>query len=267
MKPATLTRIAALAASLASALAPSGAAAQRMVTNRWVPNYSYPAEPVEGTPYYRLRGSTGHLNNESGRLLFSPVQDGWWSAMWEPEAVDGTYFRLKNRWTGTYLNSQDPNLLLSTAIEPGWWSAMWSMADGGPMIGGGGAAQPQPQPQPQRSPIADYQVVIGTGTDSGAGTDSNIYISIYGANGTTNEVRLNGLANYDVFENGSRNEFILSAQANVGPIQRVTLRSDGSGLGSDWEVAEVTVRNLLTGESFSVMRNGSWLFGGNTGQY
>jgi hypothetical protein len=261
MKPTRLAMLAAL--PLMSILATAAAGAQRMVTNRQVPNYSYPAEPVEGTPYFRLRGSVGHINIETGRLQVSPVQDGWWSAMWEVEPVDGTFFRLKNRWNGTYLNSETP-LLLSSAIQAEWPSAMWFMADGGPMIGGGAAAPPPVPPQPQPSPIADYRVVIRTGTDSGAGTDANIYLSIYGTNGATNEVRLNGLASYDVFENGSRDEFIVNGQANVGAIQYVTLRSDGSGLGPEWQIVEITVTNLVTGASIGVQRAGSWLFGGNT---
>lgn len=137
---AATTRVALITAAL-SILAGAGAPAdaQRAVTNRHLTQYTYVAEPVEGTAYVRLRGSVGHVNNETGALVVSPVQPGWWSAMWEAEPVDGTYFRLKNRWTGTYLNAETGPLLVG-AVQPGWWSAMWFMADGGPMIGGAAAA-------------------------------------------------------------------------------------------------------------------------------
>jgi len=51
---------------------------------------------------------------------------------WSKEDVDATYFRLKNRATGLYMNNE--NLLdyvQSTTIQNTWWSAMWREEDAG----------------------------------------------------------------------------------------------------------------------------------------
>lgn len=47
-------------------------------------------------------------------------------------AEAGTYFRLKNRWTGEYLHIQNNNgrLQVGTIGSPGWWSAHWKFEQG-----------------------------------------------------------------------------------------------------------------------------------------
>jgi hypothetical protein len=98
--------------------------------------------------------------------------------------------------------------------------------------------------------IGMYMVTIRTGTSSGAGTDSNIYLTIYGTDGNTGEIRLNPLRSNDVFENGATETFIIAGKNEVGQVTGVTLRSDGSYPGSAWQLAEVTVTSPLTQTNF-----------------
>lgn len=72
------------------------------------------------------------INTENG-LQSTSVPSNYYSGQWLLIPVDsaGVYYRIKNRWTGQYLNNQT-GPLQSTTIDPSWWSAMWSResADG-----------------------------------------------------------------------------------------------------------------------------------------
>ena len=87
----------------------------------------------------------------------------------------------------------------------------------------------------------DYKIVIQTGDVADAGTDSNIYINIYGNLGETGEYRLNGLIEGDAFERNKQDTVTLTDILNVGTIDKVQIRSDGSGPWSGWYLTSVTV--------------------------
>lgn len=80
----------------------------------------------------------GHLqiNVEKGGLDASPALNGWWSADWvfEPlTAPDGRQaYRIKNRYTGVYLNTE-VKPIQATNIQSGAWSSYWTLepTDGG----------------------------------------------------------------------------------------------------------------------------------------
>jgi hypothetical protein len=86
-----------------------------------------------------------------------------------------------------------------------------------------------------------YQVSIKTGNESGAGTDSNIFMTIYGTAGQTEETRLNGLISGDAFERNKTDTLTLKNLSDVGSLTKVTIRSDGSIAGSAWLLESVTI--------------------------
>jgi len=95
-------------------------------------------------------------------------------------------------------------------------------------------------------PPKDYDLVIKTSTTSGAGTDSNIYIILYGTlpDGTqseTKEVRLNGYLSGNAFEAGDTDRLTLVGLKDVGDLTRIRLRNGGEWLGSDWRLSYITV--------------------------
>lgn len=47
-----------------------------------------------------------------------------------------------------------------------------------------------------------YEVEVTTGVKDGAGTDANVYITIYGSSGPTKEKKLNGKFFENNFEKG-----------------------------------------------------------------
>jgi hypothetical protein len=120
---------------------------------------------------------------------------------------------------------------------------------------GGGASAPPPE----RPATADFSLIVRTGTSDGAGTDSNIYVTIHGSLGNTGEIRLNGLRGNDVFERGANEVFTFPA-ANVGTVTAVVFRSDGQFMGSNWQLDAISLRHSQTGGVFE-RGVGQWLDG------
>ena len=84
----------------------------------------------------------------------------------------------------------------------------------------------------------DYNIKVKTGDKILAGTDSNIYITIYGDEGATAERRLD-----HSFERNSLHTLTLIDLTDVGDLENVKIRSDGSGFGSDWYLSWISVDN------------------------
>lgn len=88
---------------------------------------------------------------------------------------------------------------------------------------------------------SQYRLKINTGNVRGAGTDSDIYVKLAGTKGETNEVEVSGLYNGNAFEKGTSHSVVASFDKNVGEIQKITVRSDMSGVGADWFLDSVQV--------------------------
>ena len=92
-----------------------------------------------------------------------------------------------------------------------------------------------------------YRVTLHTGTDTGAGTDAMINIQLHDEDGTLLATRLY----VGDLENGATDIVYLAPMSSGGPVSKVSLRRTGDSvdLTGDWQVATVTVDDLLTGES------------------
>jgi hypothetical protein len=110
---------------------PSGTAVGT-VTNRFRPTVVYELVPVQGTDFFRLRTPDGFLHTETGNVTVGPIDDGWWSAMWEVEKMPTEPFvRLRNRFRQTQLLHTERGAPEAGAIETTWWSAMWTRTNTG----------------------------------------------------------------------------------------------------------------------------------------
>ncbi len=87
----------------------------------------------------------------------------------------------------------------------------------------------------------DVQVV--TGTARGAGTDANVFCTLYGGDGSSSgEFQLSkSLEHKDKFEAGQTDSFVWEGQQLRGGVCSVGVRFDASGLGSDWQLHRVSV--------------------------
>uniref|UniRef100_A0A3P9KDP6 Lipoxygenase homology domains 1a n=1 Tax=Oryzias latipes TaxID=8090 RepID=A0A3P9KDP6_ORYLA len=97
-----------------------------------------------------------------------------------------------------------------------------------------------------------YEVTMETGDVQGAGTDTQIYMSVFGANGSTEEMLLE--KNEDRFERGQEDTFNMEID-DIAPLRKMRMRIDGSGSRPDWFLDKV---NLST-EEVSVFTYEDWL--------
>ncbi|XP_070707153.1 lipoxygenase homology domain-containing protein 1 [Pempheris klunzingeri] len=100
-----------------------------------------------------------------------------------------------------------------------------------------------------------YEVTVVTGDVQNAGTDTLIFMSVFGANGSTEEMLLQ--KNEDRFERGQEDTFNMEID-DIAPLRKMRLRIDGSGSRPDWFLDQVIMRNLTT-EEVSVFTYEDWL--------
>ncbi|XP_038600030.1 lipoxygenase homology domain-containing protein 1 isoform X2 [Tachyglossus aculeatus] len=106
--------------------------------------------------------------------------------------------------------------------------------------------------------IVLYSVAIYTGDIPGAGTDANIFITIYGDLGDTGERFLGKSENsMNKFERGKDDTFIIEA-ADLGVIYKIKIRHDNSGLLPDWYLEKVDIWNDTNEDEFLFLC-GRWL--------
>ena len=68
--------------------------------------------------------------------------------------------------------------------------------------------------------ITEYEVVTVTGDVKGAGTDSNVYVTLFGMRGTTKKMPLVPRTGVDPFERGNSDIFTFKCN-NVGPLRKI----------------------------------------------
>uniref|UniRef100_A0A4W6CIC0 Lipoxygenase homology PLAT domains 1 n=1 Tax=Lates calcarifer TaxID=8187 RepID=A0A4W6CIC0_LATCA len=92
-----------------------------------------------------------------------------------------------------------------------------------------------------------YSVTVVTGDTQYAGTDTNIFLTVYGANGSTEEMLLP--KNEDRFERGQEDTFSLEID-DIAPLKKIRVRIDGTGSRPDWFLDRILMRNLTTEEVY-----------------
>ncbi|KAL9978718.1 hypothetical protein ACROYT_G016268 [Oculina patagonica] len=93
-----------------------------------------------------------------------------------------------------------------------------------------------------------YHLAIKTGDEKNAGTDSSVWVQVYGDKGDTGHVQLkkSGMME-NLFERGQTDYFTLEA-GDVGKIEKLRVGHDGRGVASDWYVEEVILNSAVRGE-------------------
>jgi len=125
------------------------------------------------------------------------------------------------------------------------------VADINPIIGKGVTAT-------QERDVMDeptYTVWITTGEQALGGTDSNVFIMLYGEMGQTNWIFL-PTEDIFAFEEGSVDKFMLVAP-DVGVLTRCCVGHDASA-DSGWYVQEVRVEHMASGQTWTFTFN-SWV--------
>ncbi|XP_075955405.1 lipoxygenase homology domain-containing protein 1 isoform X1 [Anarhichas minor] len=92
-----------------------------------------------------------------------------------------------------------------------------------------------------------YSVAVVTGDTQYAGTDTSIFLTAFGANGSTEEMLL--VKNEDRFERDQEDTFSLEID-DIAPLKKIRVRIDGSGSRPDWFLDRILMRNLNTEEMY-----------------
>ncbi|XP_042531150.1 lipoxygenase homology domain-containing protein 1 isoform X3 [Dipodomys spectabilis] len=101
-----------------------------------------------------------------------------------------------------------------------------------------------------------YEIIVTTGYELGAGTDANVFVTIFGSNGDTGKRELKQKMR-NLFERGSTDRFFLET-LELGELRKVRLEHDSSGYYSGWLVDKVEVTNTSTGVA-TIFTCGRWL--------
>ncbi len=113
------------------------------------------------------------------------------------------------------------------------------------------AARPPPKP------LTVYTATVVTGDKFGAGTDALISMEVTGSRDVASHTFETSKA---LFEKGSRDVFRLTLP-DVGNVTSIRLWHDGSGFGSDWFPASVSVEHPTAGCKWEAVFN-EWIKGG-----
>ena len=103
--------------------------------------------------------------------------------------------------------------------------------------------------------MADYTVTVRTSDLPDAGTDASVSIELVGSEGATGWTELGSSGR--TFRKGASDE-IQIAGADVGVVERVSLKHDGTGRRGKWHLASLDVRHDGTG-AVSKFSCGKWL--------
>ena len=95
--------------------------------------YQWIEVPVSGTNYIFLQNlATGNyinIQNLTGIVQCTAIQQTWWSAMWEFESAGSPWNYIENRWyPSDWIHIQDLKGYAEYAgANSSWWSAMWEI--------------------------------------------------------------------------------------------------------------------------------------------
>uniref|UniRef100_A0A3B4CPZ4 PLAT domain-containing protein n=1 Tax=Pygocentrus nattereri TaxID=42514 RepID=A0A3B4CPZ4_PYGNA len=101
-----------------------------------------------------------------------------------------------------------------------------------------------------------YEVIVITGEEKGAGTDANVFITIFGSNGDSGHRQLRQKFR-NLFERGRTDRFILEL-LDLGDLLRICVEHDNSGISPGWLLSRIEVTNTANGVT-TIFRCGKWL--------
>ncbi|XP_007487288.3 oxygen-regulated protein 1 [Monodelphis domestica] len=94
-------------------------------------------------------------------------------------------------------------------------------------------------------PVTVYEVRVTTGDWWNAGTESRVYISVYGEKGDTGSRQLFRSKNPKKFLKGQTDIFSLEA-VNLGYLYKVVIAHDGLGSGNGWFLDDIVIKDPTT---------------------
>ncbi|CAF4137253.1 unnamed protein product, partial [Rotaria sp. Silwood2] len=94
------------------------------------------------------------------------------------------------------------------------------------------------------SKMTSYEVIVYTGDKSGAGTDSKVYITLFGNHGKqTEKIHLKNSNNKDPFERNQTDIFHVQGDY-IGELIKLRVEHDNTGRSSGWFLDRIVVTDL-----------------------
>ena len=92
-----------------------------------------------------------------------------------------------------------------------------------------------------------FYLEVKTSNKSKAGTDSNIYLTIYGSRGNTGEINLGTYASTgNDFEKNDKDCFYIGYDVEaIGTIYQIKIRKDDKGIGPDWHLDYINITEVV----------------------
>ncbi|XP_053427321.1 lipoxygenase homology domain-containing protein 1-like [Nycticebus coucang] len=87
-----------------------------------------------------------------------------------------------------------------------------------------------------------YEVVTATGDVRGAGTDANVFVTLFGENGLSPKLHLTSKSE-SAFEKANVDVFRVRTN-NVGLIYKIRIEHDNTGLNASWYLDRVIVTDM-----------------------
>ncbi len=95
-----------------------------------------------------------------------------------------------------------------------------------------------------------FYLEVKTQNSSGAGTNSDIWLTIYGTNGNTGEIELDVYAgDGDNFEKGDLDCFHVGVDKSIGTIEKITVKKNDAGVGADWGLEYIEISEEVSKSS------------------
>ena len=110
--------------------------------------------------------------------------------------------------------------------------------------------------EPPPKTLTKYLVEVKTGDKFGAGTDANVYITIYGKASNSGKLALKSSGS-NLFERNAMSAFELEI-TDLGVISKIRIEHDDSGIGASWHLEAVYITNQTSCEKLTFLCN-SWI--------
>ncbi len=107
-----------------------------------------------------------------------------------------------------------------------------------------------------------YYFWVHTCDEYGAGTDSNIFVTLYGEKGHSEEKRLNGYIKGNAFERNNYDNFSVPFEHEVGEVYKIQIHTDMMWAGAAWkcDYFHISTKNISrTSEACSQFLIGEWI--------
>ncbi|CAF1459513.1 unnamed protein product, partial [Rotaria sordida] len=100
-----------------------------------------------------------------------------------------------------------------------------------------------------------YKITVYTGDKRGAGTDADVFITLYGNSAETGPIKLDNKTNH--FEAGKKDEFTIECP-NVGVLNKILIAHNDKGLASGWFLDRILIEDINAHHTYEFPCN-RWL--------